>query len=360
MTEEIFMNRDSGREIAVGMSGGVDSSVTAYLLKKQGHNILGVTFSFFVPCGGMDNTGDARAVADKLGISHMTADLSKPFCEKVIDPFMEAYCKGETPNPCMLCNQGVKFGPEALTSTGAEGFATGHYAKVEKDSGSGRYLLKKGSYLPKDQSYFLAGLSQSQLSKAHFPLGEYRKEEIRQIALEAELPTATRSESQDICFIPDGDYVSFLKKNLPDLEKNMPLGNFVDVNGQVLGQHEGIVSYTVGQRRGLKISSKGRLYVRNVNAKDNTVVLSSNEGLFADKLTANRLNFIATESIKGKISCEAKIRSRQATVAAFVEQTGEDLMSVTFAEPQRAVTPGQAVVLYDGDVVIASGTIQNV
>lgn len=354
-TEE---NIGSEGEIAIGMSGGVDSSVTAYLLKQQGHHILGVTFSFFAPCGGMDNTKDAKAVAEMLGIAHCTADLSAPFSSKVITPFMAAYCQGETPNPCMLCNQGVKFGPEALASTGASGFATGHYAKVEQDVGSGRFLLKKGKYPEKDQSYFLAGLGQSQLAVAHFPLGDYKKEEIREIAKEANLPTATRSESQDICFIPDGDYAKFIVEHIPDVKEKLPAGPFVDTKGKVLGTHEGIISYTVGQRRGLGISSSGRLYVGAVNPQDNTVLLCSNEELFSSELTANRLNFIAATDLQREITCEVKIRSRHNPVSAVVQQIGEDQIRVRFDTPQRAVTPGQAVVLYDGDVVLASGVIQ--
>lgn len=348
--------------IAVGMSGGVDSSVTAYLLKEQGHHILGVTFSFFAPCGGMDNTTDAKAVAQVLGISHQTADLSAPFLSKVMEPFMDSYQLGETPNPCMLCNRGVKFGTEALSSTGAHGFATGHYAKVEKDSGSGRYLLKKGSYIPKDQSYFLAGLSQDQLSRAHFPLGNYRKEEIREIAKNAQLPTATRSESQDICFIPDGDYINFILSRRPHLKKHPTenkgeIGNFVDTSGKILGKHDGIICYTVGQRRGLGVSSGGRLYVKEIRPHTNEVVLGSNEELFSTTLTARNLNFIAATNLEQELSCEAKIRSRQDSVPAKVQQTGEDTIKVTFPTPVRAITPGQAVVLYDNDSVIASGII---
>lgn len=352
------MREQDVAQIAVGMSGGVDSSVTAYLLKEKGHSILGVTFSFFAPCGGMDNTTDAKAVAEVLGITHRTADLSAPFEEKVILPFMMAYCQGETPNPCMLCNKGVKFGTEALTSTGATGFATGHYAKVELDSGSGRYLLKKGKYPEKDQSYFLAGLSQNQLAVAHFPLGEYKKEEIREIAMAAKLPTATRSESQDICFIPDGDYGKFIRNRMPEVEKKHPPGEFVDQNGKVLGRHEGIISYTIGQRRGLGVSSSGRLYVGAVKPSENQVVLCDNASLFGSSLRGNRLNFIAAENLEREVTCEVKIRSRQETVKGKAVQIGEDQISVTFHEPQRAITPGQAVVLYDGDVVLASAVIQ--
>ncbi len=348
------MTENMQKQIAVGMSGGVDSSVTAYLLQKAGHYILGVTFSFFAPCGGVDNSGEAKRVASVLGIEHREADLSSGFYNQVISPFVEAYLQGETPNPCMLCNQGLKFSPLAIASTGLEHFATGHYARVGYDSGSGRYLLRTGKHLPKDQSYFLAGLSQSQLQRAVFPLGDYTKEEVRQIALEAELPTAHRSESQDICFIPDGDYVKFIKE---DRGQTFPKGNFLDTQGKVLGEHQGILSYTVGQRRGLGVSSGGKLYVKEIRPQSNEVVLSSNEDLFSSVLYANRLNFVATASLTGAVSCEGKIRSRHGGAMAVAEQIGEDLLKVTFTSPQRAITPGQAVVLYDGDTVIVSGTI---
>lgn len=350
-------NQGHTNRIAVGMSGGVDSSVTAYLLKKQGHNILGVTFSFFAPCGGMDNASDAKAVADVLGISHHKADLSEGFYKEVMAPFVEAYRQGETPNPCMLCNRGVKFGTAAMASVEAEQFATGHYAKTGYDSGTGRHLLIKGSYLPKDQSYFLAGLRQTQLASAHFPLGEYKKEEIRQIALDANLPTATRSESQDICFIPDGDYVKFIQEQTGE---NFPKGAFLNTKGEKIGEHQGIISYTVGQRRGLNLSSSQRLYVKEVNTDGNHVVLSSNEELFETTLIANRLNFIATDNLKQAVTCVAKIRSRHQGAEAVAEQIGEDLLRVQFHEPQRAICPGQAVVLYDGETVIASGIIERI
>ncbi len=350
------MNKQASPTIAVGMSGGVDSSVTAYLLNKAGHSILGVTFSFFAPCGGADNGADARAVADVLGISHQRADLSEGFCQEVIDPFIEAYCQGETPNPCMLCNRGVKFGPQALSSTGAEHFATGHYANIGYDSGTGRHLLLKGSHTPKDQSYFLSGLSQAQLSVAHFPLGGYSKDQVREIAKEAKLPTAFRSDSQDICFIPDGDYAKFIQEKTG---KDFPKGKFLDTEGKELGQHQGIISYTVGQRRGLGVASGGRLYVTGLSVADNVVTLGPNEALFSRTLRANRLNFIATDNLKQPVTCQAKIRSRHAGDEAVVQQIGEDEIQVTFTRPQRAITAGQAVVLYDGDTVIASGIILN-
>lgn len=341
--------------IAVGMSGGVDSSVTAYLLKQQGHHILGVTFSFFAPCGGADNGADAKAVADVLGIPHQRADLSQGFHQQVIAPFVHAYTQGQTPNPCMLCNRSVKFGPQALASTQAEGFATGHYAKVTQDTGSGRYLLKQGSHRPKDQSYFLAGLSQAQLAVAHFPLGEYTKEDIRAIAAQANLPTAYRSDSQDICFIPDGDYAKFIRGETGD---TYPKGDFVDTKGKILGTHQGIIGYTVGQRRGLGISSQDRLYVKEVNPSRNQVVLSSNQELYENTLTASQLNFVAATQLQQPTKCIAKIRSRHEGDSATVQQIGEDQLHVHFDTPQRAITPGQAVVLYDGDVVLASGIIQ--
>lgn len=353
------MEQQKTGQIAIGMSGGVDSSVTAYLLKQAGKDVIGVTFSFFGYGSGEDNYRCAKSVADVLGIPHTSADLSVPFHEKVIIPFMETYCQGATPNPCITCNRNLKFGPEALSSTGASGFATGHYAKVEQDVGSGRFLLKKGKYPEKDQSYFLSALTQEQLAVAHFPLGDYKKEQIREIAKEANLPTAARSDSQDICFIPDGDYEGFIHRELSGVEKRNPIGDFVDSNGNILGQHKGIISYTIGQRRGLGISSKGRLYVGAINPQDNTVTLCSNEELFASGLTANKLNFVAAKTLEQEIKCYAKVRSRQNAVPATAVQIGEGRFAVKFETPQRAVCPGQAVVLYEDDVVLASGIIEN-
>lgn len=353
------MTQEKNGQIAVGMSGGVDSSVTAYLLKEEGHEVVGVTFSFFGYGSGEDNYNSAKSVADLLGIPHTSADLSQTFTEKVINPFMETYCVGQTPNPCIVCNRNLKFGTEALASTSAKGFATGHYAKVTQDSGSGRFLLKKGKHPDKDQSYFLSQLTQEQLSVAHFPLGDYKKDEIREIARAANLPTASRSDSQDICFIPDGDYEGFIQREMKNLAQRNKPGQFLDTKGNVLGTHKGIISYTIGQRRGLGISSGGRLYVGAINPKENTVTLCSNEELHSTKLTANQLNFVATKSLEQEISCFAKVRSRQEAVSAKAIQIDHDRFQVVFDSPQRAVCPGQAVVLYDDDVVLASGVIEN-
>lgn len=332
----------------------MDSSVAALLLKNQGHHILGVTFSFFAPCGGVDNSGDAAAVAQVLGITHCQADLAAAFSQGVIAPFVQAYGQGQTPNPCLLCNARVKFGPQALAATGAQGFATGHYAQVELDQGSGRYLLKMGAHRPKDQSYFLAGLSQDQLAVAHFPLGGYSKEEIRALAQEAGLPTAFRSDSQDICFIPDGDYASFICQ---ETGRSYPQGDFVDLEGRVLGRHRGLIHYTVGQRRGLGISSPSRLYVQALRPGENQVVLAEDGALYGTRLLADRLNFVAAAQLEQGIDCLAKIRSRHAGAPARAQQIGPDLLEVVFAQPQRAITPGQGVVLYQGDTVLASGII---
>ncbi len=350
------MNKKVGSTIAVGMSGGVDSSVCALLLQQQGYTVVGVTYSFFAPCGGEDNEAQAKAVAKTLGIEHYSADLSDKFLQNVINPFVSAYEQGETPNPCVMCNQNVKFGQEALQLTDTDLFATGHYARITLDKGSGRYLLQQGKYLPKDQSYFLAGLSQAQLAKACFPLGDYSKEEIRQIAQEAKLPTANRSDSQDICFIPDGDYAGFICKKRG---KIFPKGYFVDTKDRVLGEHQGIIHYTVGQRRGLGISSEGRLYVKEVNTESNKVVLCNNEELFSSVMTASRLNFVAASHLKQPVKCVAKIRSRHLGDKAVAEQVGEDEIRVEFEKPQRAITVGQTVVLYEGDTVLASGVIQS-
>ena len=347
---------------AVAMSGGVDSSAAAWLLKQQGHDLMGVTLTLFdqttanVP-GSQQDVDDARAVAAQLGFPHHVFHMAQCFRSQVMDRFVAAYEAGTTPNPCVVCNRYIKFGAllEQSRSLGAQAVATGHYAQVSWDEGSRRWLLKKALHPEKDQSYVLYSLTQYQLSASRFPLGHLSKAEIRDIAQSQGLVSARKRESQDICFIPDGDYAAFIRRHTG---KEYPSGHFVDSQGNVLGTHTGIIGYTVGQRRGLGVSStQGRLYVKEVRPSENTVVLSDNQALFSRTLTANDLNLIALPRLDTPMRLKAKVRYRQQEQPCLVEQTGDDTIRVTFDQPQRAITPGQAVVLYDGDVVVGGATI---
>ena len=344
--------------LAVAMSGGVDSSAAACLLLEQGYALVGLTMKLFSRPGEPWRDGeDARAVARQLGFPHHMVDLSPCFSSQVMDAFVRAYEAGRTPNPCVTCNRHIKFGAllDEAVKLGCEKLATGHYARVEYDPGSGRYLLKKASRPEKDQSYVLSTLTQAQLSRALFPLGALSKEEIRAIAQSRGLVTAHKSDSQDICFIPDGDYGAFIRRHTG---KDYPAGPFLNLEGKQLGEHRGIIGYTVGQRRGLGVSSReGRLYVKEIRPEDNAVVLSNNESLFARTLTAEGLNLIACGQLSGPVRLRAKIRYRMAEQPCTVEQTGPSTIRLTFDHPQRAITPGQTVVLYDGDTVVGGAAI---
>ena len=352
-----------GERIAVAMSGGVDSSVAAWLLQREGHELMGVTLRLFdreTPegtCGASDDLADARAVAERLGMPHQVLDCRTCFRERVIRPFAAAYEAGCTPNPCVDCNRGIKFGELLRRSLelGAEAVATGHYVRMERDGATGRCLLKKALHPEKDQSYVLWSLSQAQLERVCFPLGGLSKEEIRAIAEEQGLVSARRWDSQDICFVPDGDYAAFLCHHTG---RTYSPGPFCDPEGRVLGVHEGIIHYTVGQRRGLKVSSnQGRLYVKELCPQENRVILSDNQALFHRGLTGKELNLIPTERLDRPIRVQARIRYRMTPQPAWLEQTGPDTCRVTFDQPQRAITPGQSVVFYDGPLVVGGAVI---
>ncbi|MDE6880145.1 MAG: tRNA 2-thiouridine(34) synthase MnmA [Oscillospiraceae bacterium] len=340
---------------AAAMSGGVDSAAAALLLQREGHDLAGVTLKL-TPCGE-EAAADARAAAARLGIPHHLFDLTVPFQKEVIEPFIQSYQAGKTPNPCVECNRKIKFGAllELAQAHGWEKTATGHYARLNYDTGSGRWLLRKAAHTDKDQSYVLAMLTQEQLSRALFPLGGLSKEEVRSIAQEAGLELAHKKESQDICFVPDGDYGGFIRQYTG---QDFPAGPYLDENGAVLGQHTGLIDYTVGQRRGLGVSSnRGRLYVKAVRPEDNAVVLSDNASLFARTLTADQLNLIPCARLDGPIRLRAKIRYRMAEQPCTVEQTSPHSIRLTFDQPQRAITPGQTAVLYDGDLVVGGAVI---
>lgn len=341
--------------VAVAMSGGVDSSAAAWLLQQRGHHLFGITLDLF------DHTStegtDAARVAEQLGFPHHMLSLHDAFRTHVMDHFACSYEQGRTPNPCVECNRHIKFGAllEHSLAMGAEKLATGHYARLSQDTGSGRWLLYKALHPEKDQSYVLYSLTQHQLSHSLFPLGELSKDEIRTIAAANHLISAHKRDSQDICFIPDGDYGAFIRRHT---NNTYPSGCFLNEAGCVLGTHTGIVDYTIGQRRGLGVSSnQGRLYVKQVHPAENTVILSDNQSLFSRSLTANGINWIACDPPTAPLRLYAKIRYRMSAQPCLVEQVSHDTLQVIFDQPQRAITPGQAVVFYDGDCVVGGASI---
>jgi len=347
----------------VALSGGVDSAVAALLAQRGGIDCTCAAMVLFE--GGDKVAVDARSVAERLGMPFYTFDFAEYFTERVIEPFISDYQKGRTPNPCVVCNKFLKFGRflDKAHELGKDFIVTGHYAQVECDEEvvhqndgqpTGRYLLKRGADLSKDQSYALYTLTQEQLSRTVFPLGGLTKVEVREIALEAGLDNANKSESQDICFIPDADYVKFIKEYTGD---SLCRGRFVDVDGKYLGENEGITAYTVGQRRGLGLAMPYPTYVLELRPEDDTVVVGKEEMLYSKSLRAVGINLIPFDKIDEPIRANVKIRYSDPGHLATVEQTGEDSLHIEFDEPQRAITKGQAAVIYDGDFVIGGGTI---
>lgn len=342
------------KKILVGMSGGVDSSAAALLLKRQGYEVVGVTLDLLPGDAPFAAAEDAKKVAAQLGIAHHTINCKEEFSHHVMDYFTAEYLAGRTPNPCIACNKYIKFGAMARIAGefGCDAVATGHYARIEQNA-DGRYLLKKSASAKKDQTYVLYTLSQQQLSRAMFPLEGLEKEEIRALAAEAGLAVAQKKDSQEICFIPDDDYVRFLSERCKELP---PEGNFVDLSGNVLGRHKGIVHYTVGQRKGLGIAFGKPMFVVSVNPRDNTVTLGEAGSEFSSTLMAEQTNFIPFDTLDSPMRVQAKVRYSAPAADAWIEPVG-DGVRVTFDAPQRAVTPGQAVVFYDGDTVVGGGVI---
>lgn len=345
----------------IGMSGGVDSSVAAYLLKQQGYDCIGVTMKLYggvEPAGGacctLEDAEDAKSVCRKLGIPHYTLNFTEDFDRDVIAPFAAEYEAGRTPNPCISCNRHLKFERlwQRARELGCDFLATGHYAQIVRQDGL--YRLKTAADTEKDQSYVLYFLSQEQLSHTLFPLGGLTKSQVREIAQKAGFVSAKKPESQDICFVPDGDYGAFLERHTG---KTYAPGDFIDRDGKVLGTHRGAVRYTLGQRKGLGVPAETRLYVTGKDMEKNTVTLGGNDELFSQSLTAGDLRLTGSVSFTDGMALTAKVRYRQKAQPCRVFQTGPDEIRVEFQEPQRAVTAGQAVVLYDGDIVAGGATI---
>ena len=354
-------------KVVVGMSGGVDSSVAAYLLKEQGYDVIGVTMQIWQDeeqavqeenggCCGLSAVDDARRVAAALDIPYYVMNFKKEFKEHVIDYFVEEYQNGRTPNPCIACNRYVKW--ESLLqrslSIGAEYIATGHYARVVQLE-NGRYTLRRSATLAKDQTYALYNLTQEQLRRTLMPVGEYTKEEVRAIAEKINLRIANKPDSQDICFVPDGDYASYIEE---EAGVKVPEGDFVFTDGTVIGRHKGITHYTVGQRKGLGLALGYPAFVLEIRPTTNEVVIGTREESMTTQLRARNLNFMAIEDLTEPLHVFTKIRYNHKGAWCTIEKTGEDEVVCTFDEPQRAVTPGQAVVFYDGEYVLGGGTIQ--
>ncbi|MCI5648517.1 MAG: tRNA 2-thiouridine(34) synthase MnmA [Fusicatenibacter sp.] len=358
------------QKVVVGMSGGVDSSVAAYLLKEAGYEVIGVTMQIWQDesemvleenggCCGLSAVDDARRVAGILDIPYYVMNFKQEFKKSVMDYFTREYLCGRTPNPCIACNRYVKW--EALLkrslSIGADYIATGHYARIAQLA-NGRYAVKNSVTASKDQTYALYNLTQEQLSHTLMPVGDYTKEEIRAIAEEIQLPVAKKKDSQEICFVPDNDYAAFIQR---ETGITAPKGNFVNTKGKIIGQHEGITHYTVGQRRGLGLPMGHRVFVLEIRPETNEVVVGEEEEVFAHSLRANCVNYMAIPPLEigDSISCIAKIRYGHKGAPCTIRRTGEDEITCTFEQAVRAVTPGQAVVFYKDDYVAGGGIIQN-
>ncbi|MCI9531463.1 MAG: tRNA 2-thiouridine(34) synthase MnmA [Lachnospiraceae bacterium] len=354
------------KRVVVGMSGGVDSSVAAWLLKEQGYEVIGVTMQVWQEedraaqeeqggCCGLSAVEDARRVAAMLGIPYYVMNFKSAFKKNVIDYFVGEYIKGRTPNPCIACNRYVKW--ESLLrrsmEIGADYIATGHYARVVRLP-NGRYALQKSASAAKDQTYALYSLSQSQLSHTLMPVGDYTKEEIRSMAAKLGLRTAGKPDSQEICFIPDRDYAKFIDQ---ETGRKQEPGNFVDKDGAVLGRHLGITHYTIGQRKGLGLAMGKPVFVTEIRPESNEVVIGSNEDVFGDALSAGQLNFMSIPDLQGEREVVAKIRYNHQGAPCMIRKIGDDKVECRFPEPVRAITPGQAVVFYEGSTVLGGGTI---
>jgi tRNA-uridine 2-sulfurtransferase len=365
------------KTIAVAMSGGVDSSTVAAMLRADGHEVIGLTMQLWnqrrmaghagMPeavqgrCCSLDDVYDARRVAETLGIPYYVVNHEERFEHDVVKPFVEEYLSGRTPIPCSLCNNHLKFDQLLIVAQqiGADALATGHYARVEFDEQRGRWLLKRPADSSKDQTYFLFGLTQDQLSRTLFPLGEMTKPQVRDLARHHGLALAAKPDSQEICFVPGGDYKKFLDAYLAEQGESLPdtAGELVTTTGEVIGEHNGIHNFTVGQRKGLGVATGSPLYVIQIKGDQRQVVVGNQDELYSRTLRARRVNLIAVENLAAPMRVTVKIRHRHEGAPALIENSGDGEVLVTFDEPQRAITPGQAAVFYDGDVVVGGGWI---
>ena len=359
------------------MSGGVDSSTVAAMLRSEGKQVVGLTMQLWnqrrlagqegMPeavqgrCCSLDDVYDARRVAEKLGIPYYVVNQERRFEDDVVRPFVEEYLSGRTPIPCSLCNNHLKFGQLLVTARqiGADRLATGHYARVEFEPNSERWLLKRPADLSKDQTYFLFGLTQEQLSRTLFPLGHLTKPEVRGLARSLGLALAEKPDSQEICFVPGGDYKKFIDAYLAEQGESLPetAGELVTSNGEVIGEHGGIHNFTVGQRKGLGVATGSPLYVLEIRGDKRQVVVGPGDDLYSKTLRAKALNWISVSALTQPMRVRVKIRNRHQPAAAVIALVSADEVQATFEEPQRAVTPGQAAVFYDGDVVVGGGWI---
>ena len=365
--EKVRKERTMKKKVVTGMSGGVDSSVAAWLLKEQGYEVIGVTMQIWQDenadtvqenggCCGLSAVEDARRVAEQLGIAHYVMNFKEEFKRHVTDYFAAEYRKGRTPNPCIACNRYVKW--EALLrrslEIGADYIATGHYARIERLS-NGRLALRGAVTAAKDQTYALYSLTQEQLSRTLFPVGAYTKEQIRELAAGLGLAVADKPDSQEICFVPDGDYAGFIER---EAGAGIPgPGNFVDQSGRVLGRHKGIIHYTIGQRRGLELPMGERVYVTQIRPETNEVVIGGNMDVFCRELICDDVNYMAVEDIGAPLDVRAKIRYNHSGEECRIEKLPDGKIACRFVRPVRAVTPGQAVVFYQGEYVLGGGTI---
>lgn len=354
------------KKAIIAMSGGVDSSVAALLMLEQGYECTGVTMKLFNnddvgvsklhSCCSLDDVADARSVAANLGMPYYVFNFADRFEHDVIDRFVDAYVHGQTPNPCIDCNHYLKFDQLFVRAQelGCDYVVTGHYAQISYDEAKDRYLLRKAVDPLKDQSYVLYSLTQKQLAHVQFPLGGLHKTKVRAIAEKHGFVNAHKHDSQDICFIKEGTYADFIEARLG---RKFPAGNFVDESGKVLGRHKGIIHYTVGQRKGLGLALPQPMYVKEIDTQNNAVILATNDGLFTKNVTAKNINLIDCDAITGQRRVKARIRYHHAEQWATVTQPDADTLNIIFDEPQRAITKGQSVVMYDGDIVVGGGTI---
>ena len=367
----------TAKTIAVAMSGGVDSSTVAAVLRSEGYNVIGLTMQLWnqrrlsghpgMPeavqgrCCSLDDVYDARRVAETIGIPYYVVNHEQRFEDEVVRPFVKEYLSGRTPIPCSLCNNHLKFDQLLVVAKqiGADLLATGHYARVLFDEEHGRWLLRRPTDRSKDQTYFLFGLTQEQLSRTVFPLGSFTKPEVRDLARQHGLALAEKPDSQEICFVPGGDYKHFLDAYLEEQGESLPdtAGELVTSNGQVIGEHQVIHNFTVGQRKGLGVATGSPLYVIQIKGDTRQVVVGNNEELYSRTLRTHRVNLISVSDLDARMRVSVKIRHRHEPAPAIIEKTGEGEITVTFDQPQRAITPGQAAVFYQDDVVVGGGWI---